>query len=217
MDTQKAQRASTAASDLLVRQTVQSRLLCKSNYPQYLRALWRSTSAFGVYRTALTLFRRARLLRLMLRIVQGVWLALQTGTLVLLLLPIVLVLLPGVLVLSILMLLGGVLELRRLRSVMTARMQGKIVLLLQADVAVFEGEGAAGQFFRGQLRALQDREDVIAVVRSPYVFSSKGLGGKGFYWAQRREARRVYLCRTYGFFALRTIAQRAAREVVFVA
>ena len=203
------------ADELLLRQAGLARLLCKRNYFQYLRMLWRSTAVFGVYRTALTLFRRARLIRLIFRIVRWLWLALQTGTLVLLLLPVLLILLPGVLLLSLLMLLGGALELRRMRAVMTARMQGKTVLLLQADTRVFDENG--GHFFRGQLRALQSREDVITVVRSPYLFSSRGLGGKGFYWAQRREAQRVYLSRTYGFFALRGIAQRAAREVIFVA
>lgn len=207
----------SSAEEVFYRRCALSRLLCENSYFGYLRAFWHSSAAFGYYNTALTLFRRARLVRLIFRIVQALWIALQTGTLVLLLLPVLLILLPGVLLLSLLMLLGGVLEYRRLRTVMTERLRGKTVLFLQVDGRVLDEGGGAGGFFRGQLRELNRQKGVIVIVRSPYLFSAKGLGGKGFYLAQRREAKQVYLVRTYGFFTLRTIARRAAAQVIFVA
>ena len=220
MDTgarQAKRQTSHSSTELFTRRRVMAHMLNESGYLRYLRALWRSTAAFGWYTTALTLFRRIRLLRLIVRIVQGLWLALQTGTLVLLLLPLLLVLVPGLLLLSVLMLLGGVMELRRIRAVMTARMRGKTVVFLQADVGLWEGERDVGSFFRGQLRELDAQENVLAFVLSPYLFSKRGFGGRGFYWALRREAKRVYLVRTYGYFALRGIARRAAQRVILVA
>ena len=204
------------AEQLFLHQRAVSRMLGEKSYLRYLRALWRSTAAFGWYSAALTVFRRIRLLRLIVRIVQGLWLALQTGTLLLLLLPLLLVLIPGLLLLSLFMLLGGALELRRLRTVMTARMREKTVVFLNAQPEMFDEQTRAGTFFRGQLCELDGMEDVLTVVRSPYLFSMRGFGGKGFYWAERRESKRVYLVRTYGFFALRGIARQSAKSIILV-
>ncbi len=201
----------------LARLSAQARWLDEKNYLRYLRAVWRSTEAFGWYSTALTVFRRIRLVRLFWRIFYALWVTLQTGTLLLLLLPVVLIFVPGVLLLSLLMLLGGALELRRLRRVMTARMKDKTVVFLHAEQSAFDvAQDRGGAFFRAQLRWLDSLEGTITVVRSPYLFGAKGFGGKGFYWSQRRESKRVYLARTLGFFSLRKIARHASKKVIFV-
>ena len=208
-------RTDDGAERRFTRLGAQARWLDEKNYLRYLRAVWRSTAAFGWYSTALTVFRRIRLVRLIWRVIYGVWVALQTGTLLLLLLPFVLILVPGFLLLSLFMLVGGVLELRRLRRIMTARMKDKTVIFLQADPSVFDEESRGG-FFRGQLAWLDEQEQMLTVVCSPFLLCSKGFGGRGFYWSQRRESKRVYLVRTLGFFSLRTIARRVSKRVILV-
>lgn len=193
--------------------SMQARLLEERSYVRYLGALWRSTAAFGWYSVGLTVFRRIRLLRLIVRIVHGFWLALQTGTVVLLLLPLVLVFVLLTLLAAIFMLIGGALSLGRMRRVMTQRMQGKTVILLSTSGGDAEDSGA---FFRGQLSALGALADVVTVVRSPYLIRCAGYGGRGFYWSYRRERARLYLARTLGFFALRRIAVRAGARVILV-
>ncbi len=235
-----AESRARAVTRRFQRQAAGARWLDCRSYPDYVRRVWRSTAAFGWYRTARTLWRRYRVVRLIWRVVRTLLWMLRTGTLILLLLPVLLVFLPGFLLLSLLMLLGGALDLGRWRRHMARLMQGRTVVFLDApeealvrgtvgcgkenrefddgtvDRELGKGGENAAPFFRAQVRALCERGDMLVIVRSPYLLSSRGLGGRGFFWMIRRERRNCYLTRSLGFFALRRTACGAAAEVIFV-
>lgn len=197
---------------------LRARLRAEPTYLRYLRAVWRSSAAFGYYATGLSFFRRVRLFRLIARILHTVLMILESGTLLLLLLPFLLVFLPGTVILLAFMSLGGWWELRRTRRRMEERMRGKTVLFLHADASQL-GSSPDASFMRGCLLSdeLTAPEDRVILVCSPYLLSAQGFGRKGFYWAYRREAKNVYLIRTLAYFSLRRSALACARKVIVVA
>ncbi len=65
------------------------------------------------------------------------------------------------------------------------------------------GDTAGTPFFQRQARAMAAEEGVSVIVVSPYLFSSRGLGGRGAYFTARCESEHVYLVRRHYFFLLR--------------
>ena len=181
-------------------------------YPAYLRSLWKGTAAFGWYSTGLAVFRKLRFLRTLWRVIQTIWIAIQTGTLILILLPVLLILFPGFLLLTAVMTVGGLLEMRHKVRKMEEILRGKRVFLVWPDSEVFEKE--KDRFMLGQIREWAAMPDTVVLVRSPFSFSSRGLGGQGFYWTVRQESARVYLLRTQAFFPVRRVAEKSAAEVI---
>jgi hypothetical protein len=99
---------------------------------------------------------------------------------------------------------------------MVAYMKGRTVMFWNAEVALLESERPERTLFGRQLKAYSAYDDVFVIVRSPYIFSSRGFGGRGFYLALRQEGRYVYLARTIAYLALRRTAERVAKRVIWV-
>ncbi len=198
------------------RQLLQARGLSCQKYFHYVQTLWEATGSYGYYAAARAFLRRARVVRIVWRAVRIFWLLLEAGTLLLLLLPLLLAIALG----GVLMLLGGTVELWRVRRQMSAQMKDKTVLFWCAELSALDTASPSPKGKGIPPRLVEEwterRDALTVIVRSPHLFSSRGIGGHGFYFAHRREAANVYLARTYAVFALKKTASRVANRVIWV-
>ena len=181
-------------------------------YLSYLRSLWRGTSVFGWYSAGIAVFRKLRMVRMMWRVIRAVWIALQTGTLILILLPVLMILLPGFFILSAGMALGGLMEMRRQKRKMAGLVRGKTVFLVWPDAELLDGGEHC--FLYGQMCEWAAEPDTVVLVRSPFLFSSQGWGGRGFYWTVRYEGKGIYILRTAAFFSIRKMVMETADRAI---
>ena len=65
------------------------------------------------------------------------------------------------------------------------------------------GSLAKGSFFIRNARAMTAEGGVTVIVVTPYLLSSRGLGGHGSFFTARKEANDLYLVRRHYFFFLR--------------
>ncbi len=90
---------------------------------------------------------------------------------------------------------------RRMNAILREALDGRhIRVLVTPSRNVKLGENS---FFVRQARAMAQEEGVAVIVVSPYIFSRKGLGGRGRYFTAREEAPALYLVRRHYFFVLR--------------
>ena len=166
--------------------------------PHFFAYLFKSVTDTPLYerwKAFLAYLRRFRAVALALRILTLFFAILETGALVILGTALFLVILPlaGALMLGIL--LTARLDTHRANRTMHRLLEGRQVHVL------FLPRGSA-PFLQAHATSLAARGAAVVVV-SPYWISSKGIGGKGFYFTLRKERPNLYLIRKYYFFSMK--------------
>lgn len=175
----------------------------------YLYARFRSTSLWVQWQRWLSYFRRFRTVTLVWRVLVFVFSVLQTGALVLLSTLLFVFILPLSTVLMLGILITAAIESKRSNRFLQERLAGRRVCILFLP-------SQESDFFEQHARKLTE-EGFCVLVISPYLLSSRGIGGRrrGFYSTLRREAPDLYLVRKYYFFSLQKHVLRAL-DVAFL-
>ena len=188
-----------------------SRLFGAKSFPKY---LWYSLRESAVYQRARSFwvnFRRYRLISRVITVLATLLTFMSTGAVAVLFAVICLLLVP-ILLLGFggTMLLGLFFRAGQNRFFMRET-EGKTVYLL------FPSHLENGTFTAALCRELSERPNSAVFIISPYAWSAKGVGGKGFYLNARQESHHLFLLRRhYFFFFRRLLTQRETKRTVVI-
>ena len=189
-----------------------ARLLRTQSYPHY---LWRSLKESNGYRRAVLFwdnFRRYRLISRIIAILATFLTVMGTGALTviftllcLLIFPIALLPISGTMLL-------GFFRRKHQNRILRDFVNGHTIYLF------FPEELRENSFSAATMLQLSHHRDSTVFVISPYTWSSKGLGGYGFYINARREDEHLFLLRRHYFFFFRHLltSGNAQRIVVIL-
>ena len=188
------------------------RLFTVSSFPRY---LWHSFRESDLYRRGHRFwihFRRYRLISRIITVIAALLTVMGTGAAMLILSLIALLVLPIAL-----LPLGGTMLLGWFRRghqnrILQPEVEDRIVYLF------FPSEIREQSFSAATMRQLAQHPQCAVFIVSPYSWSSKGLGGSGFYLNARQESPHLFLLRRHYFFFFKRLlnAQSSKRIVVIL-
>lgn len=88
----------------------------------------------------------------------------------------------------------------RMNSRLRRELEGKRIRIL---IPTGRKALSKGTFFTRNARCMAAEEGVAVIAVSPYLLSTKGLGGKGAYFTARKEGEDLFIVRRHYFFILR--------------
>lgn len=187
--------------DSFLRRANEAQLFEHEGYVHYLAALVRQNSLFRLWERLTGYLRRLGLVSVTVRILTYVLLLVQTGTVFFVLLVLFLIALPALAAASFGIYLTARLLGRRDNKKIEALCKDKNIYVFFSTKAQ---EFSRGNFWKGNLLDLAERQNTLVIVVSPYFFSGKGFSEKGrFYLNFRGERDRFILIRKHYFFSLR--------------
>ena len=176
-------------------------LLRNPNYILYLFSLLRRSQLYHLWNGYLVVFRKFRLVSLLLRLYSYLLLLVQFGTAFFVIALALLLLIPTALIGAVCVIFSALLLYGRKNRHMEQKLSGK-------DILVFfpsrDGEFQNGQFWRKNIDDLAcktDKPNTILVV-SPFFWSFRGVFGRSPYVLVREEKPNVYLLRKHYYFSL---------------
>ena len=167
-----------------------------SSFWSYLNTARRSAKLYTHWMRLVTVFRRFRLVTLILRITAFVLSVLEAGALALLSALLLLFFLPILIFLTLGILLTVLCEAPRKNREIASQTNDK-----QIHVLFWESE--SGDFFQANARSLAAQEGNAVIVVSPFYLSPRGFFKHSpFYATVRMEEKDLFLVRRYYFFSL---------------
>jgi len=187
------------------------RLFTARSFPRY---LWLSLRESDLYRRGYRFwvyFRRYRLISRIITVIAALLTVVGTGAALLILLLLALLILPIVfLPIGGTMLLGWFCRGHQNR-ILQAEVENHTVYLF------FPSELREKSFAAMTMQQLAELPQCTVFVVSPYSWSTKGIGGNGFYLNARQEAAHLFLLRRhYFFFFKRLLSPCQAQRIVVV-
>lgn len=165
----------------------------KRSYPRYLFGIINSSSAVRIFRKISAIFRKARLVSLIIT-------ASVTVSTAVLLIPIYLIALAVMALLTGLTAFCSMFFASRMNKRLRGELTGKhLYVFVVSDPDTLKPDS----FFCGNARRLAENPDCAVLVVSPHNLGREGLGGKRFYLTARQEAERLYIVRRHYFFNVR--------------
>jgi len=173
------------------------RLFTVGSFPRY---LWHSFRESELYRRAHRFwihFRRYRLISRIITVIATLLTVMGTGAVLLIFAIIALLVLPiAFLPIGGTMLLGWFRRAHQNRILLPEVNQRTVYLFFPTEIREHS-------FSASTMRQLAHSPQCTVFLISPYSWSSKGLGGRGFYLNARRESPHLYLLRRHYFFFFR--------------
>ena len=162
---------------------------------------WIRTAAF--YRTweqILKYFRRFRVVSTAFRLFPWILLLISTHTILYAVAASAVVLLPLFVISLISFFASTSIRYKKANQAMRHYLQNQTVYVLFPERA---REFSSGTFWRYNVMDLAMRENTSVVIVSPFLFSSRGMFHKSFYFNLRMEQTRIFLVRHHYFFSLK--------------
>ncbi len=187
-----------------------AKLMAVKSYPRY---LWHSLRESRSYRRIMSVwagFRRYRLISRIISIVAAILTLMGTGAAVLVLGVLCLLVLPLATLAAGGTMLLGLFGRKRQNRRLAPQLPRHTVYLF------FPGELESHSYTAATMKELAARERCTVFVVSPYAWSSKGVGGRGFYINARQEAPHLYLLRRHYFFFFRRLLREASYQRIVV-
>lgn len=185
-------------------------LLRTQSFPRY---LWCSFRESRLYQRMLAVwvgFRRYRLISRIITVVATVLTVMGTGAATLILSLLCLLILPiAALLLGGTMLLGFFFREHQNRILRMETRAHTVYLFFPAELNECS-------FSADTMRILSQAADSTVFVVSPYTWSSRGLGGTGFYINARRESEHLFLLRRHYFFFFRRLLKHQSSQRIVV-
>lgn len=185
-----------------------------NRYSSYLAELIRTNSIYRLWEKYVGYFRRLGLVSTTFRIITYSFLFIQTGTVFFVALLCFLIALPVFATVSLGIYLVSCLLAHRDNQAMRTLCQSEHIYVFFPTKAQ---EFSRGNFWKGNVLALAERENSRVIIVSPYFFSGRGFSQKDrFYFNYRNETDRIYWIRKHYFFSLRrhVLAQADARVIL---
>lgn len=175
------------------------RLFEGRSYPRYLWVSFRETDFYQRIRDFWINFRRYRLISRCITVVAALFTIMGTSAVMLLTVAVCLLFIPAALLLAGGTTLLGLFRRKEQNAQLQAEVEGRTVYLF------FPASLHARSFAEGMLRELAGRQQSAVFVISPYSWSTRGLGGHGFYVNARKEGSHLFLLRRHYFFFFRRL------------
>lgn len=185
-------------------------LLRTQSYPRY---LWHSFRESKLYRRTLSLwikFRRYRLISRIITVIAATLTVMGTGAATLILALLCLLILPVVFLLVGGTMLLGFFRREHQNRILEREVQGHTVYLF------FPEQLTEQSFSAATMRLLAQAKQSTVFVISPYTWSARGIGGRGFYINARREGAHLFLLRRHYFFFFRRLLDRRQTQRIVV-
>jgi len=190
-------RSQKGASAQISRAAFDRRRFSRGSYLSFIFDTVTSTRGFEIWDEALAFARRFRLLSTILRAASVIVYAVETGAAFIIAAGIVLAVLPAALLLFIAAHIDSLISSGRAVSrVRQIARECDVTFVFPPRIAVAENA-----FLAANTRVLAKNGAVFIV--SPYLFSARGVGGKGAYSSLRYEGNGVYIIRRRTYFRLR--------------
>lgn len=172
------------------------------SHKSYIMFIWdavTSTRGYEIWDEILTFARRFRLISATLRIGTLIMSALEAGAVFLLAAGILLAFSPALLLLTLAATIDSVISGSRADALVSRITKNKRLAF------IFPPRGALGEdrFLSYNAKTLSSSIRCTVFVVSPYLFSSRGIGGHGQYTSVRCESEGVYIIRRQAYFRLR--------------
>lgn len=187
-----------------------AKLMAVKSYPRY---LWHSMRESRIYRRIMSVwvgFRRYRLISRIITIVAAVLTLMSTGAAILALTLLFLLGLPLLGLATGGTMLLGLFRRKRQNRLLFPQLPGRTVYLF------FPGELEEYSFSIATMKALAEKPGCTVFIVSPYAWSAKGVGGRGFYINARQEGPHLYLLRRHYFFFFRRMLNEAICQRIVV-
>ena len=186
------------------------RLIRIHSYPRY---LWHSFRESKIYQRTLSFwvnFRRYRLISRIITVLATFLTVMSTGALTLIFSLLALIVLPiAALMVGGTMLLGFFRR-EHQNHILSHEIRGRTVYLF------FPEELRERSFATETMRQFSARPDSVVFVISPYTWSARGIGGRGFYINARQEGRHLFLLRRHYFFFFRRLLSLCKKQRIVV-
>ena len=210
----KAHHSTDPISAAFDRQAVGSRLFSKKSYSAYLVGLITNTSIFKLYGKILGYARKYSFITTTLKIFSFIFAFLQTSAVFIIAASFFLVSLPLTFLVGYAAILLTVFGKKRAKKKVRSAICGKKITVL------FPQKGRAlaeDSFFSGMARDICRRTGGVAIVVSPYFFSTRGISkNKKMFLSMRDEGGGVLLVRRHFFFSLKRNVLKNRREDITV-
>ena len=177
-------------------------LLRNPDYVTFLSSLLRRSQLYHLWNSYLVVFRRFRLVSILIRLYSYLLLLLQFGTAFFFIAVTLVLLLPIALVGAGLVTVSALLFYGRKNRYMERELSGKNIFVL---FPMRDGEFRSGQFWRTNIDELaksRNGQNAVIVV-SPFFWSFRGIFDRSPYFLVRAEKPNIYLIRKHYYFSLR--------------
>lgn len=176
--------------------------LASSSYLKYLLARLSAASVYSLIQKAIKGFRRFKLVSTVLRVISYILAVLGTSAFFLFISGALIFMIPLLLLICASAYLASMLFRKKAFKELARRVEGKRIFVL------FPTAGKSfknGSQFRKSLSIIKDNanNDALIITVSPFLLSSKGFGGKGYFPVMRMEEDGLFIIRRNAFFALR--------------
>lgn len=177
-------------------------LLRNPNYVLYLSSLLRKSQLYHFWNSYLVVFRKFKLVSILIRLYSYLLLLLQFGTAFFVIVIALVLLIPIALFSAGCVVLSALLFYDRKNRYMEQKLNGKNIFVL---FPTRDGEFQTGRFWRkniDELSKMKDGQNTVLVV-SPFFWSFRGVFDRSPYFLVREEKHNVYLIRKHYYFSLR--------------
>lgn len=176
------------------------RLFSKKRYVSYLAAIISRTSVFKLYKKIISVVKKYTLITVSLKIAAYILAILQSSAIFVVALSVFLIFLPFTFILGYLAIVLSLFGRKRCIKRVTETTKNKSIAVFFASRG---HQLSCDSFFAGTVREWKERHGGVAVIVSPYFFSSKGITDvKKLYTLMRIEETDVIIVRRHFFFTL---------------
>ncbi len=190
-DDPMAARAATAAFE--------RKRFSRKNYLMFIWDTLSATRGFEIWDSILAYARKFKLISGTLRAAAVLISILETGAVFIIAAGILLAVSPALILLLLAVHVDSLISGRRAIALVSSIMRDRNITF------IFPPRGSLGRerFLAHNAQALAESIPGTVLIVSPYLFSSVGIGGKGYYSSVRKESDSVYLIRRQTYFKLK--------------
>jgi len=170
-----------------------ARRYASSTYGKYLFLSLKESTLGRLFRRFIRFFRRLRVVRWVTNIVLIILTAILASA-------VFITAIPLLLLSTVTALFAVIFNARSANYKMASALAGKHIVILTTHDHTTLGEDS---FFERCAKDMATAPNTAVMVISPYLLSTKGLGGRGLYFTARQEAQNLYLVRKSYYFLLR--------------
>ena len=205
---------SRAIKESLKRRTDKAKLYSKKSFAAFLLGSFRAKTLFSYYQRIVYIVRKYTFVTTSIKIFTFLFALLQSSALIVLFTGTLAISIPITLISSYLAVTFTFLFRKRITKKTKEALRGKRITVL------FPSKGRAfekNSYFRGMIKDITKDENSVAIVVSPYYFSSIGIGkSKKYYLATRNDGEGVIMIRNHYYFTFKKKILSKASDSILI-
>ena len=190
--------------------------LASSSYLKYVLAKISGASIYALIKKITKGFRRFKLVSTVIKVTSSILALLGTGAFFIFISGAMIFLIPLFLLVGLSAYLASMLFRKKAFKELENKLYSKSIIILFPPMGRPFKHGSR---FSQNLNTISSKtqNDVLVIIISPFLISSKGFGGNGYFPVMRMERENVFIIRRNAFFALRRkLLQRKSYSVTYI-